>query len=909
MRPEPASPLTRARTSDGATTSASATRSKRDEMRVTVPPPLAAEVRRPALDALLDAATQHRLTIVTAGPGWGKTTVVAGWVRRTQARRTGTTSWLTLDAGDDNPASFWDAVLRAVAHSGAVPEGHPLSSVSTAAGVSEEVLLTLFRGLAGLPRPLLLVLDDFQVIENPAILAALVDLVAHETSVHLVLLTRFDPPLPLHRLRLSGHLADIRAADLAFGAAAVTRLARRAESLHLTSKQVDAILTRTEGWPAGVRLATMYLARHGGDRGLQGFTGTERSVAEFLVAEVLERYDPDTTEFLMRTSVAERVTGDLADAIVPGEDGLARLDTLERANHFVVCVDRERTTYRYHPLLRGLLLHRLRQDNPEGYRAAHRAAARWLVTRGDPVVALAHATAAQDWSLVADVFFEASPSLLGAGRSAVAEQLQAIPFELLPPSAALELCAAGLEFASGHLDAMAAHVEAARRLVAASDVLSPVGTAVMELLTAAAARARGDVPRIIEASTAALRPLADTPPRPATQGLRSIATTQRAVGLLLAGDLASASDAFTAIVEEAHPGDVALSVFASRAYLSWSHMLAGHVDSGEATAREVLKDASARGWTSLAQVRPAHLAIATAHLLRADAAEADRAVSAGFAAHVGGEELWPTVALRLTHASVAVSQGRPRAAQAALEKALATAGGLRVPLPLADAMLRAKTDVALLAPDTPATRAPQDSGSGPRSATWWSSRARRDLARGNLDAAEAAADRVPRPPESDDLADVLAAVEAWLVLALIADRRRRPQAATESMRSAVELARGERLVQAILAADPDRVAVIFQRIVTAGLLQSDELVPNVLARLPRQEPTAPEPEPLIDPLTERELAVLSELPTMKTNAEIASEFFVSPNTVKSQLQQLFRKLGVPNRREAVRRARELGLIA
>ena len=302
------------------------------------------EVGRPGLDDRLDAAAEHRLAIVSAGPGWGKTTAVARWVRGRRAGVGRATAWLTLEAGDNSPAAFWDAVLHAAADSGAVPDGHPLAVATASAGVSEEVLLTLFRGLASLPRPLLIVLDDFHLIEDTDILTALGDFVVHETPVRLMLLTRYDPALPLHRLRLSGDLAEIRAADLAFDAPSVIDLARGAESLDLAPAQVERVLTRTEGWPAGVRLATLHMSRRGADADLESFAGTEQSVAEYLVAEVLQRHDASMTDFLMRTSVADTLSGGLADAIVPGGNGLARLETLEKTNQFVVAAGTERTS-------------------------------------------------------------------------------------------------------------------------------------------------------------------------------------------------------------------------------------------------------------------------------------------------------------------------------------------------------------------------------------------------------------------------------------------------------------------------------------------------------------------------------------------------------------------------------------
>jgi LuxR family transcriptional regulator, maltose regulon positive regulatory protein len=808
-------------------------------------------------------------------------------------------------ATDDNPAVFWDAVLRAVASAGAIPEGHRLSSASLSAGATDSVLQTLFGGLEALPHPLLIVLDDFQVIGDPDILEPLAELIAHDTSVRLMVLTRSDPPFPLHRLRLSGDLAEIGAADLAFDAAAVTSLARDAESLELIPIQVDRLLERTEGWPAGVRLATMYMSRNRADRDLAGFAGTDTSVAEFLVAEVLQRQDSGARDFLLRTSVADQVTGDLADAIVPGGNGLARLEMIERASHFVVCVDAERTTYRYHPLLRELLLHSLRRDDPAGYRNAHRAAARWMSNHGDPVRGLHHATAAEDWGLAVDIFIDASASIVGVHRFAVRDQLRAIPYETLPPSASLQLCAAGAALIAGHFDAVQVHVDAARRLVGPSGALPPAGAAFLENPAGAAARIRGDLPTVIATSDTALEHLAKALPGPATEGHHTIAVTQHAVGLLWAGEISEARDGFTAITNESHPGDVALTVISARANLALCDLIAGQIDEAESAAHNLIKEASMKGWTSLLQVRPAHLVLATIHLLRGDAIEADRAVAAGLAAQVGGVELWPTVALHLIQASIAVSRHRPRAAVAAMTNALSTKGDLPVPRSLVDLMSRAMTDVALLTAD-PYPIPTQEAGQLPHTPTSWSSLARLNLARSELCAAHDAAERVPRPPESDHLADTLAAIEAWLVLALVADKRGRHRAALQAIRSAAELARPQRLVWPFLVTGSDRIAFYLQRLVAAAA--PDRFVRVVLAGLKQQDLNLPEPEPLIEPLTERELAVLAELSTMKTNSEIASEFFLSPNTVKAHVQRLFRKLEVSSRREAVRRGRELGLI-
>ncbi len=870
----------------------------------SVPDALGFEVSRPVLYSRLDAAARHRLTVVAAGPGWGKTTTAAGWVRRRREQSQESIAWLSLAPGDDRPAAFWAATLRTVAASGAIPPDHQLSKVTLAAGVNDDVLLGVVRGLQELPQPLLLVLDDFHEIRNPDILGALTELIANGTSVRLMVLTRSDPPLPLHRLRLGGDLAEISARDLAFDADAVAQLARETEALDLTPGQIQLLLERTEGWPAGVRLATLYLAREPSDRDLVGFGGTEASVTELLMTEVLDRHDEDTRDFLLRTSVVDRITGDLADAIVGDGNGQLRLEMLQRANHFVSCLDACRT-YRYHPLLRELLLHSLRRDDPQGYRDAHRAAAGWLIEHAEPVRALHHLAAAEDWAAVAETFLDASASVVGFDRFEIREQLLAIPYESLPASAPLQLCMAGVAQISGQYEAVDAHIAQARRLLQGSEGLPPLHAAFLENLAGATARVLGDLSAVVRCSQAALHHVARASPGRAAEGHGTIALTQHAVGLLWTGRTAEARAEFVASASQDRPGDVELTVLSARANLALCDLINGQVDRAESAANALLQQAAVKGWSSLLQLRPAYLVVANSTLLRGDVVEADRAVSAGLAAQGGGVELWPTVALRLTQAAIAVSRHRPRAAVAALASARSTMGDWPVPQSLAALMSRTTADIALLTGD-PSAAAAQGREQPIRSSSWWSSQARLQLARADLAAARSAAESVARPPESDRLADVLAAIEAWLVLAVVADHWGRHDLARDAIASAVQLARPERLVRPFLLVGPAQSAHYLKRLPASQT--SDGFVGVLIEALSDQIPNQAEPDPLIDPLTERELAVLGLLPSMKTNAEIAAEFFVSPNTVKAHLQHIYRKLGVATRREAVRRGHDLGLI-
>jgi LuxR family maltose regulon positive regulatory protein len=365
-------------------------------------------------------------------------------------------------------------------------------------------------------------------------------------------------------------------------------------------------------------------------------------------------------------------------------------------------------------------------------------------------------------------------------------------------------------------------------------------------------------------------------------------------------------------VADALPGETTVISFGARVYRAWCLALLGRLDESETAALGLLREAVALGWTSSLHALPAHLTLAMINLLRAEERAAYREVMAGLAATVGVTELWPTVALHLTRASTAAARGRRRAAAASFENALALRGARPVPRALADMWLRTEVDVSLLAQREPDLPLLTTGEGGSRSATSLSSSARLALAHSDLETADTAADRALHSLRGQDpmqdLGDVLGAIEAHLVRAVVTDRRRRPRESSLSLLAALQLARPQRLLQPLLATDPQRTALITQRALADGVVHADDFVRTLLARLGPQPVASPEPD-LVEPLTERELAVLAELATWKSNAEIAAEFYVSVNTVKSHLQHLFRKLGVTNRRQAVRRARGLGLIS
>jgi len=326
-----------------------------------VPPRLSpGTVQRARLAALLDAATSRPLTVVTGSAGAGKTTLMSAWAH--ERDQPGTTAWLAVDRADSRPAQFWAAAIDAVLAAG--EKGlNSLRSGDLLEG--DEFVPAFANAISRLKAPLVLILDDFQQLRAPGVSEQLDALLRHPPdNLRLALVSRSDPRLSLHRLRLEGHLAELRSADLAFTFDEAAALFEQAD-LELTADQVRGLHERTEGWVAGLRLAALSLqSSDDADELIRTFAGDERTVADYLVEEVLQRQPEEVRDFMLRTSVVDVISPNLADALTRRADGALMLDRLERSNAFVSCVDELGPWYRYHGMFRELLASQLRHRMP-----------------------------------------------------------------------------------------------------------------------------------------------------------------------------------------------------------------------------------------------------------------------------------------------------------------------------------------------------------------------------------------------------------------------------------------------------------------------------------------------------------------------------------------------------------------
>jgi LuxR family maltose regulon positive regulatory protein len=366
-------------------------------------------VPRPRLVERLQAGLQCSLTLLSAPAGAGKTMLMSEWRAGVGARRS--VAWLSLDAGDNDLTRFLQYLLTAIdfLQPGLTKEGMPLLQ-SFEIPNSEAVLTFLINRLSDLKEESILVLDDYHLIELPVIHSALAFLLDHLPSqMHLVLLTRADPPLPLARLRARGQLTEMRAEHLRFNEGEAGRFLNQVMGLSLTADQVAALEKRTEGWAAGLQLAALSMqGRVDLDEFVSTFTGGNHYIVDYLAEEVLSRLPEQLRVFLLETSILERLTGRLCDALTGQSNGSETLKVLEHANLFLIPLDHEQCWYRYHHLLADLLRCRLLHFQPDEIPNLHFKASKWFEENGFLDEAINHAVEAKDFERLARLFCKES---------------------------------------------------------------------------------------------------------------------------------------------------------------------------------------------------------------------------------------------------------------------------------------------------------------------------------------------------------------------------------------------------------------------------------------------------------------------------------------------------------------------
>lgn len=414
-------------------------------------------IARPRLDSRLQGEALPPLTLVSAPAGFGKTTLLAEWVAAASTESLAT-GWLSLDSRDNDPARFWRYVVAALrtaapdVGAGALSLLQSSQSSRSSQSFIEAVLATLLNDLDAISSEVALVLDDYHVIETLDLHEAVAFFVEHlPPQVHLILGSRADPPLPLARLRTRGDLLEIRAADLRFTAEEATTYLTEAMGLELTTTDIVALERRTEGWIAALQLAALSMqGREDVADFIASFAGDDRFIVDYLVDEVLQRQSEDVRNFLLRTSLLSRFTGSLCAAVTDEGGAKAMLEMVDRANLFLVPLDDRRLWYRYHHLFADMLRARLLDEHPELVPELHRRASDWYADNGDRPEAIRHAMAAADFPRAAELIELAVPMIRQTRQETTLRNwLEALPRELFEARPVLSMGMVGAHMATG----------------------------------------------------------------------------------------------------------------------------------------------------------------------------------------------------------------------------------------------------------------------------------------------------------------------------------------------------------------------------------------------------------------------------------------------------------------------------
>jgi LuxR family maltose regulon positive regulatory protein len=746
-----------------------------------------------------------------------------------------------------------------------------------------------------LRKPLLLVLDDFHLVRSREVAADLDWLVDRdEGALRVVLVTRSDPPLRLERLRMSGRMCELRAADLAFTREEAEELL---SGLELSGDDVEALWRRTEGWVGGLRLAQLSMELSPDPHAfVEGFAGDDRAVSDYLMSEVVEQQPEETLDFMLRTCVVSELTGDLADALTESHDGEHTLRGLEREIGLVTATDSHGHWYRYHPLLLEVLRAESRRRLPELQPELCRRAARWHADRGSALEAMRHAVAAGDWELAADLAGERWIVLLTRGCGPELLKLcEQIPPDVVRADAELALALAGLRLEAGDEAGATELLAQAHRLAPGLPERRARRFAVSSAATATYLRDEGDA-----AVEAALLALHEGPARDLAVEVRALTLANLGIAELWSG----AGDAAGEHLEQA--AGLALEsgndflLFLAGGYAAAADAQAGRLQAAAARADLSIELAERCGWTGVPHAAVAYLVRAAVHLWRGELDEARGSTDRAVAAVAGSSDAMLGAGVSLMRAELLSLEGDPLSALDLVRGATAHEPSSRL-LRVAASLLEADLRLALGEPDR-ARRVlsgldPFDAAVG---------MARLELAEG--EPAAAAATLAAYLSDEHEPLLPFARVEASVLEAIAQDALRDETAALAALERALDMAepRGCAMVLVRYGAP---LRSLLRRLLAAGT-RHRALADELLALLTRD--TAPElaaTAPLLEPLSERELTVLRYLPTMLSNAEIAAEMYVSVNTVKTHLKHVYRKLDVTDRRDCVRRGRELRLLS
>ena len=863
-------------------------------------------VARSALYERMSAGVAAGVTLVSAPPGSGKTVLIRSWIDQTRLRAR--TAWVLVERHEQDAQHFWLSVVEglrfAFGRDGLAPLGAPTPEFD-----GEGLVRRLIAELDLLEEPVVLVIDELQELVSPDAQAQLKLLLSQRPRMlYVILASRHDPSLGLHRLRLAGELTEIRAVDLRLSADEARQLFD-ASGVELSAEAAETLMARTEGWAAGLRLAAMSLAGHPDPgRFVAEFAGSERTVADYLLAEVLVRQPEPVRQLLLRTSILARVCGPLADRLTGARGSERMLIELEDSNAFVVSVDPERSWFRYHPLFADLLLLELRRSEPDAIVGLHRVAADWLAEHGYAVDAIRHAQAAGDWKRAGRLLADHGLSLSLDGQIAtVGALIAAFPADALSDPE-LAVLRAYVELRQHSLETAATYITLAERHASEVPAERQLHFAIVRAsVRLELARRRGD----LESALHEVGPLLEPVEADSVTEL-TLSNDARAVALMNLGIVELWSFRLDEAERHLEQG-LALARLIGRPYvqigcLSGLAVLSARSSLVLARQRslEAIAIAEAHGWATDLIACTALAMMALADVAQGRFEEGGRWLERAELSIRA--ELVPATALLVHFVRGELHAGQGRLTEALVEfraaeklqDVLTTSHALTGPARAAIAQTQLRMGDLTGARATAATLIEREQELGEARTAIAAIR----LAEGDkTSAVEALA------PVLDGTLPVIrigTVIQALMLDAVARDGLGDSVMAERDIECALDAAEPDSLIFPLIVVPARDLLERHPRHRTAhAALLADLLSVLGGSSLPAR---GRELSALSEPLSERELRVLRFLPSNLSASDIAGQLYVSTSTVKTHMRHIYEKLDAHRRTEAVDRARELGLL-
>lgn len=874
--------------------------------KLYIPPPRPNTIPRPRLLAQLNQSYHHKLTLISAAAGWGKTTLLSSWLASSQSPKSpsqNAVAWLSLDEADNDPARFLTYLLSA------------LQTISPATGQSvlsllqspqppppEAVLTALLNEIAAIPHDFILVLDDYHLIESPPIDQALSFLLQHQPpQMHLVIATREDPQLPLARLRGRGQLTELRAQALRFTPDEAADFLNQSMGLNLTAVEIAALEARTEGWIAGLQLAALSLQKHKESANfIQSFTGSHHFVLDYLVEEVLHQQPAPIQTFLRHTALLNRLCAPLCDAVL-GEgtaDSQATLAYLERANLFIIPLDNERRWYRYHHLFGDLLRQRLGQSMDEKEIAAlHGRASLWYEAHGDDLEAFHHATAAQDFDRAEHLInSKGMPLQFRGGAMPILTWLQSLPTAVLDARPSLWVAHASTLLALGRVvgveekvraaeDALRREGEREEERQGESDLIGHIAS-----IRATVAVTQHDAAEIIVQGERALVYL-----HPQNVPARASITWALGYAYHLQGERILAHRAYSDALATCEAIGHQVIAMMSAIGLGQMQEMDNQLHLAAETYRRALHIA---GETPPPPICEAYLGLARLHY---QWNELETAAQYGEQSLPLAQQIENTdrfVSCQLFLAQLKLAQGELAQGRTLLSKARQAVqqhNFVQQVAPLAAVQiqfLRHEGQLAAAAELAEAHDLPL-------------SRARVLLAQGEAHSALALLEPWRAQMAAKGWGDEV--LKATVLQAVAYEAVGDENTAVFHLREALSTAVGGGFIR-LFVDEGEPMAALLARLNEKEQEEGGSLAPYIQQLLAAMADLAPTLPTLVEPLSERELEILHLIAEGLSNREIGARLFIALDTVKGHNRRLYGKLAVQRRTEAVARGRELGLL-